>query len=386
MRRRRVAVVTTTRAEYGMLRYIIEALAADPRADVRVIVGGAHLDPRSGRTISEIRRDGIRIAARVPFIGAGDTGRDHARSASRALEGFARAFASGDPDIVVVLGDRYEILAAAIAAALEGRIVAHLHGGEVTAGSLDEGWRHAITKIAHLHLPATREFARRIRAMGEEGWRIRVVGAPTIERMKRETRLSRREVEALLGRELVPPVALVTYHPVTTDPVATARETGAMLAAIGRAALGTVVFTAPNTDAGANEVRRRIERAARRDPRAVFVASLGARAYHSTLALSDVVVGNSSSGIIEAPTFHVPVVNIGARQEGRPRAANVIDVEGDAALVGRAIQRALSPAFRRRLRGLRSPYGSGRTSELVRSFLLDVPIDARLRRKRFADP
>jgi UDP-hydrolysing UDP-N-acetyl-D-glucosamine 2-epimerase len=301
------------------------------------------------------------------------------------VSGFAEEFERSRPDIVLVLGDRYEVLAAAIAAALTGRIVAHLNGGEVTGGSLDEGWRHAITKIAHLHMPATREFAARIRAMGEDAWRIRVVGSPGVEAIRLAERLSIDELERLVGRKLASPVAICTYHPVTNAPGATERESDALIDALRRSGLGTVIFTAPNADAGGDQVRERIEEATRRDTRFVLVPSLGSAGYHTALGVADVMVGNSSSGLIEAPSFRLPSVNVGSRQDGRPRAANVIDVPGDSAKIGRALTRALSPRFRAGLRGLRNPYGEGRTSERVRDFLLTVPLDDRLRAKRFAD-
>ena len=385
MTRRRIGVVTTSRAEYGLLRHIVAALHADRRAEVQLVVGGSHLDAASGLTIREIRADAVPIGARVTFPVGGTDGAAAARSAARALEGFGRAFSRLDPDIVLLLGDRYEILAAAIAAALEGRVVAHLNGGEVTGGSLDEGWRHAITKVAHLHLPATKEFAERIRLMGEDAWRIRVVGSPGVEAIRLTPRMSRSALEASLGRHLDTPLALCTYHPVTNDPGASEREAAAIIRGLERAHLGSVLITAPNVDAGGAALRTRFAAAARRHAGWTYVASLGSTRYYSLLATADVMIGNSSSGLIEAPSFRLPVVNVGSRQLGRPRARNVVDVDGSVAAIEAALRRALSPRFRRALRGLRNPYGGGRTSELVRSFLLDVELDSRIRAKRFAD-
>lgn len=384
-RRRTIAVVTTTRADYGLLRHIVRALASDPRAEAGLIVSGSHLDPRHGSTVREIEADDAPVLARVPMDLSSDAPAEIARATGRAVTGFAEQFERIRPDVVLVLGDRSEVLAAAIAAALSGSFVAHLNGGEVTGGSLDEGWRHAITKIAHLHLPATREFAARIRAMGEAAWRIRVVGSPGVEAIRRTERLSTEQLETIIGRKLVAPVAVCTYHPVTNEPGATERESQAIVSALSRTTFGTIVFTAPNADAGGDGVRKRIEGATRRDPRFVLVPSMGSAGYHTMLGIAEVMIGNSSSGLIEAPSFHLPVVNVGSRQEGRPRAANVLDVQGDATKIGRAIARAVSPRFRASLRGLRNPYGDGRTSERVRQFLLGVALDERLRAKKFAD-
>ena len=383
--RRRIAVVTTSRAEYGLLRHVLRALIADSRAEAGLIVSGSHLSARHGHTVREIEAEGAPIWSRVPLDQSSDEPLEIARVTGRAVSGFAEQFDRIAPDIVLVLGDRSEVLAASIAAVLTGRILAHLNGGEVTGGSLDEGWRHAITKIAHLHLPATREFATRIRRMGEDAWRIRVVGSPGVEAIRLTERLSASELEAILGRKLAAPVVVCTYHPVTNAPAATDRESDALLTALERSGVGTVIFTAPNADAGGDRVRERIEEATRRDPRFVLVPSLGSTAYLSALALADALAGNSSSGLIEAPSLRLPTVNVGSRQDGRPRAANVIDAPGDPAKIGRALAKALSPRFRAGLRGLRNPYGDGRTSERVSDFLLGVELDARLHAKRFAD-
>ena len=382
---RRIAVVTTSRAEYGLLRFIIDRLSRARGIDVSLIVSGTHLHPRYGLTVREIEADGHRPAARIPLPLTGSTGRSTATAMAAALDGFARAFERLRPDIVLVLGDRFEVLAAGCAAVLSGSALAHLNGGEVTGGVLDEGWRHALTKISHLHFPATREFARRIRSMGEDAFRIHVVGSPGLEAIRRERPAPVRDLEDALARPIARPFAVCTVHPVT----ARAGETEAMWAAISRslsdAELGTIVFTAPNADSGGRRLLGHVARFGRHDPRVVFVPSLGSRLYLAALRHADVVIGNSSSGLIEAPSFGLPVVNVGSRQEGRPRARNVIDVEPTAKAVGRAIARALSPAFRRSVRHARNPYGDGRTSERVVRVLRDIPLDDRLRAKKFAD-
>lgn len=382
---RKIAVVTTSRADYGLLRRTLDALRRDRRCRLQLVVGGAHLSPAAGRTIDEIRRDGLPIAAIVRAPLRGDTGAAAAAVMGESLAGFARAFARLEPDLVVVLGDRYEMLAAACAAALTGNVLAHLHGGEVTAGSLDEGWRHAMTKIAHLHLVTTREFAARIVAMGEPRRNVRVVGSPGVEALRHTSYLDRATLSADLGVPLVDPIAVVTYHPVTNDDAATRRELSSLLATLARSDFATIIATSPNADPGAGAIADALRRAARADRRIHLVRSLGTQRYHSLMKLAAVMIGNSSSGIIEAPSLGLPVVNIGERQAGRPRGANVIDAGSDRASIERAIARARTASFRARARRARNPYDGGNTSRKVASFLLEVDLTSELRRKRFVD-
>jgi UDP-hydrolysing UDP-N-acetyl-D-glucosamine 2-epimerase len=381
---RKIAVVTTSRADYGLLRGILRELNARRDCTLQLVVAGTHLSRVHGHTIDEILADRLPIVARLRTP-SGDTGASAARAMGDALRQFGATFSRLSPDIVLVSGDRYEMLAAACAAALTRAIVAHLHGGEVTAGSLDEGWRHAITKIAHLHLATTREFADRIAAMGEPRRQIYVVGAPGVEAIRGAVYLDREVLAQEIGATLEPPVAIVTYHPVTNDPAATARELAALLAALKRAKLGTIIATWPNADPGATAISDGLKRAARRDRRMRVVRALGSQRYHSLMKIADVMIGNSSSGIIEAPSFGLPVINVGSRQEGRPRAANVIDVPGDRESLLRAIVRAGGTAFRARARRSKNPYDGGPTSARVAGILLRVRLTNELRQKRFVD-
>jgi UDP-N-acetylglucosamine 2-epimerase (non-hydrolysing) len=382
---RKIAVVTTSRADYGLLRQTLKVLRADRRCAMQLVVGGSHLSRASGRTIDEIRADGLRVAATVDTPVRGDSGAAAASAMGAALGKFAAAFAKLRPDLVVVIGDRYEMLAAASAAVITGNIVAHLHGGEVTAGSLDEGWRHAITKISHLHLVTTREFANRVAAMGEPRRNIRVVGSPGVEALRHTSYLTRGALAEQLGFPLPDPIAVVTYHPVTNDPTATRREFDALMSALERSSFATIVATWPNADPGSSRISDGLLRAARRDPRLHVVRSLGSQRYHSLMKLAQVMVGNSSSGIIEAPSLGLPVVNVGMRQAGRPRGTNVIDVLGDRASLERALARARGAAFRTRARQGPNPYDGGRTSERVRRFLMTVELTSELRQKAFVD-
>jgi UDP-hydrolysing UDP-N-acetyl-D-glucosamine 2-epimerase len=381
--KRKIAVVTTSRADYGLLRLSLRALRADRRAAVQLVVAGTHLARRFGHTIDEIERDGMPIAATLATPLRDDSGAAAAAAMGQALQRFATVFEDLSPDIVLLVGDRYEMLAAACAAALLGPVIVHLHGGEITAGSLDEGWRHAITKIAHLHLATTSDFARRIERMGEPRRRIRVVGSPGVEALRRTTFLARDEVAAALGAPLDGSVGVVTYHPVTNDQAATRLEVRAIVAALERSTLRTIVVTASNADPGRDVIAEAFDRAARRDRRFLLVESLGPRVYPSLMRIADVMVGNSSSGIIEAPSLGLPVVNVGSRQAGRPRAGNVIDVRGDRGEIARAIARAGTRAFRARSRRVPNPYDGGRTSERVARYLLSVRLTPELRQKAF---
>lgn len=382
---RKIAVVTTSRADYGLLRYTLQALQADRRCELQLVVGGSHLSRAAGHTIDEIVADRIPIAATVSAEVRADTGAAAAAAMGQSLTGFATAFERLAPDIVVVIGDRYEMLAAAAAAALTGRVVAHLHGGEVTSGSLDEGWRHAITKIAHLHLVTTRAFADRVVAMGEPRANVTIVGAPGVEALARVEYLSREDLARDLAFALDAPLAIVTYHPVTNDQSATRRELSAMVAALEHSQLATIVATWPNADTGSGAIVDGLSALADRDERVHLVRSLGSARYPSLMKIADVMVGNSSSGIIEAPSLRLPVVNIGDRQNGRPRAANVIDVRGEREPIERAIRRATSDTFRVRVTRTRNPYDGGPTSKRIVRYLLTVKLTDALRQKRFVD-
>ena len=347
--RRRVAVVTGTRAEYGLLTPVIAELRK-AGLDVRLIVTGAHLSRKHGLTVRDIEADGHAIAARVP-LGDSDDAHGAARAMARGLEGFSRAYERIKPQLVVVLGDRFEILAA-VAAALPHRLpVAHIHGGESTNGAWDESIRHALTKLSHIHFPAAPLYARRLVRMGEDPRRVFCFGSPGWDSIAQVPRLSRAQLERELGFPLKRPVGLVTYHPATLSRDRGLNEFRSLLQALEHRD-GTWILTYPNADAGAGAIRRDLEVfVKRRRGRAAAFRSLGKRRYFSLLSHSDVMIGNSSSGLLEAPFFGLPVVNVGDRQAGRLREPNVIDVpRATAAAIDRAIDRALSPQFRRALK------------------------------------
>jgi UDP-hydrolysing UDP-N-acetyl-D-glucosamine 2-epimerase len=383
--RRRIGVVTVGRSDYGHLRPVLDGIRRAPDLDLVLFVAGMHLAPEFGDTRREIEADGFPIAERIEMLEKGDTPEAVAISTGRGVEGFARGFARRRPDLVVVLGDRFEMLAAAAAALPFALPVAHIHGGEVSEGAMDNQIRHAITKLAHLHFASADVHARRIGRMGEEAWRIHAVGAPGLDRLVGLAALPRATLARELGLAAEGPWLLVTFHPVTLEYRDTAFHVDELLAALEKTD-GTLVITYPNADTSGRVIIDRIEEFAGRHPgRCRLARSLGERLYLSLLSHADVMIGNSSSGLIEAPSFGLPAVNIGARQRGRLRGANVIDVAPSREEIFRGIEAARVPEFRARARAAANPYGDGRAAPRIVEVLSKVPLDARLIQKRFAD-
>jgi UDP-N-acetylglucosamine 2-epimerase (non-hydrolysing)/GDP/UDP-N,N'-diacetylbacillosamine 2-epimerase (hydrolysing) len=379
---RTIGVVTVSRADYGILLPLLRAIQADPELTLRLVVSGAHLSPEFGMTAMVIQQDGFEIAERVSMLLSSDAPQDIATSMGLGMIGFAHAYARLRPDLLVVVGDRFETHAAVAAAVPLTIPVAHIHGGESTEGVIDEVLRHSITKMSHLHFAATKRYAQRIIQMGEEPWRVVVSGAPSLDTLHSWRRLSREELQQQLGVDLTPPPLLVTYHPVTLDYDRTDARVRELLAAL-RHVDRPAVFTYPNADARGRRVIDLIQRFQREDPRARVIMNLGTQAYFSLMSHAAAMVGNSSSGVIEAASFRLPVVNIGNRQQGRDHAANVISVGDSRDEVLKGIRKALSPAFRASLAGLNNPYGDGHAVKRILKMLKEVPLNGRLLMKRF---
>lgn len=383
---RTVGVVTTSRADYGILRPVLRAIDADPHLALHLIVGGMHLVPAFGTTVERIEADGITIGDRVDMLLAAGSPESTAKSMGLGVIAFAESYVRHRPDLLLALGDRFEMHAAVVAALPLGIPVAHIHGGEVTEGAIDDALRHGISKIAHLHFPATEEAAARLRRMGEEDWRITVAGAPALDNLRDFTPLSPAELARRTGVawDLAP--LLVTFHPVTRELDRLPAQVDALTDALATAER-PIVVTAPNADPKTATIVAKLRAfvAGRRD--AAWVENFGTEAYFSAMAHAAAMVGNSSSGIIEAASFRLPVVNVGSRQAGRLRGANVVDVERDedSAAIAAAIARATSSSFRDSLHDLTNPYGDGRSAGRIVARLREVDIDAHLMRKRFAD-
>lgn len=373
--RRKICVVTGSRAEYGLLYWLLKDITEDPALELEVVATGMHLSPEFGLTYGQIEADGFVIHAKVEMLLSADTPVAVTKSLGLGVIGFADAFARLSPDIVVVLGDRFEILAAAQAAMLARVPLAHIHGGETSEGAYDECIRHAITKMAHWHFVAAEPYRQRVVQLGEAPQRVFNVGAPGLDHLQRTQLLSRNELERSLDMQLQAPLLLVTYHPVTlgSQPPETAMEE--LLAALREFNDASIVFTYPNADTGGRALRQIIERFVADNPQRMRgYVSLGQQRYLSLLGLADVVIGNSSSGIIEAPALRTATVNIGDRQKGRLKASSIIDAAEQREQIVVAIRTALSSEFRARLTQTKSHYGVGNASaSMVRQLKAALP-------------
>lgn len=382
---RRVCVFTATRAEYGLLHPLMRALAATSEVQLQLLVSGSHLSPEFGFTYLEIESDGFSIDERVEMLLSGDTPVAVTKSLGLATIGYAEALQRLQPDVLVILGDRYEALAAAQAALLARIPIAHLHGGESSEGAVDESIRHAITKLAHIHFVAAEPFRRRVLQLGEDPANVHVVGAPGLDNVFEQQLLGRADLEVTLGRTLGRPTFVVTYHPATLSPRSTNRGLHALFDSVDHFERATTIFTMPNADPQGRQIAHEIEGfVATRGERTAAFTSLGVLTYLSLMREADVVIGNSSSGLIEAPALHTPTVNIGPRQQGRLRGASVIDCKETTEAIVDAIATALTPEFVARVCSEESRYGDGHAAPRIASVLAKVDL-AGITVKRFHD-
>jgi UDP-hydrolysing UDP-N-acetyl-D-glucosamine 2-epimerase len=378
---RTIAAVTGARSDYGLLVPVLRGIAADPTLRLKLFVTGMHLSPDFGLTVREVERD-FEITERVEMLVASDTPEAISKSVGLGVIGFAQTYARHRPDILLVLGDRFETLAAVTAALPFTIPVAHIAGGEATEGAIDDAIRHAITKMSHLHFVALEEYRRRVIQMGEEPWRVTVSGEPGLDNISATPALPIAEIEARIGMSLEPPPLLITFHPATLEPGNAEVQIAELLAALDTVEMA-MVFTAPNADAEGRVIGARIQDFVRLHPNSRLVTNLGTAAYLSMMRHSAAMVGNSSSGIVEAASFELPVVNLGSRQRGRVCGKNVIHAEMKADTIVRAIRSALSPVFRERIRGLVNPYGDGKAAPRIVEVLKTVPLDRNLLAKSF---
>jgi UDP-hydrolysing UDP-N-acetyl-D-glucosamine 2-epimerase len=379
-----IGIVTTSRADYGIYRPLLKAIEATPSLDLFIFASGTHLSPDHGFTVRQIKEDGFAIGAKVECLPASDDPAGVAMALGKGMTSFARCLAQNRPDILVVLGDRFEMFAAACAAAPQKIPLAHIHGGELTQGALDDQFRHAMTKLSHLHFVATGDYAERVIQMGEEPWRVTVCGALSLDNLDSLNLMEQAQLEAELGISLDPAPLLVTYHPETLMDQKPANQVGELLAGLEKIGM-PAIFTLPNADAGGGQIASQISRFVNQHDWAHIRDNLGSRRYFSLMRWAAAMVGNSSSGIIEAPSFGLPVVNLGARQQGRTRAANVIDVALDSEAVVQAIQKVLEPSFKASLQDIISPYYRGGAAATVLDRLAAVDLGQRLLVKEFHD-
>ena len=376
---RKIAVFTGTRAEYGLLSWVIQDLQDSDDVELQLLVGGMHLSPEFGMTVSQIEADGIPIAERLEFVLSSDTSVGMSKSMGLATISAAEAFARQRPDLLVLLGDRYEAIAIALAATSARIPIAHIHGGESTEGAIDEAIRHAVTKLSHLHFTAAEPYRRRVVQLGEQPDRVFNVGAPGLDSVRRLRLLELNELSTQLGFALSRPYVAATYHPVTLDPAGAADGLGRLLTALDAHPDHQVVLTYPNADAGGRALIPVIEAYRAAQPDRVFLAkSLGQLRYLSLLKHAAAVVGNSSSGIIEAPAFGIPTLDIGDRQRGRVAADSVVHVGDDDRSLRRGLAQVLGRATQERCRATSNPYGSGDASRRIVEVLLSHPLDGLL--------
>jgi UDP-N-acetylglucosamine 2-epimerase (non-hydrolysing)/GDP/UDP-N,N'-diacetylbacillosamine 2-epimerase (hydrolysing) len=374
--RRRIGVVTTSRADYSHLYWPLKELAAHADIELGVFVMGPHLSPEFGNTGTEIERDGFPVKAKVECLLSSDTDTSMAKTIGLAMLGLADALTAWRPDILLLIADRYEMLAPASVAVALRIPMAHIEGGEISQGAIDDQVRNALTKMAHIHFTSTPTARRRVIAMGEERWRVHHAGAPSLDHLKRSNLLGRAMLEQRLGIDLKPPTVLAAWHPVTILRDTNA-EADALFAALAQTG-GQLLFVYPNADAGGMALIDRTRAlAATRAKTHVFV-NLDAVTYWSLLGQVDAMVGNSSSGIMEAAAFALPVVNVGMRQQGRERAANVIDAPAETGAIVAALTRALEPAYRAGLKGMENPYGSGTAATTIARVLAAVELEGLL--------
>lgn len=381
---RKICIVTGTRAEYGLLRWVMEGIKADPDLALQVIATGMHLSPEFGLTYREIEADGFVIDRKVEMLMSSDTPVGIAKSTGLGMIGFADAFAELAPDIVVVLGDRFEILAAATAAMIARIPLAHLHGGERTEGVIDEAIRHAVTKMAQLHFVAAEPYRRRVIQLGESPARVFLVGGLGVDAISRVELLDRAALEADLGFTFRGRNLLIAFHPVMLEDRTVTHQFNELLSALETLEGVGMIFTLPNADAGGREIIRAIERFVSAHPLARAYTSLGQRRFLSCLAECDGIVGNSSSGLLEAPSLGAGTVNIGDRQLGRLQAASVISCEAQREDIAAALDQMLSPAFKMGLASVVNPYGEGGASEKIVATLRAFPLEQVLN-KQFHD-
>ncbi|GKU26933.1 UDP-N-acetylglucosamine 2-epimerase [Clostridium folliculivorans] len=380
---RKIAVVTGTRAEYGLLKNIIAKIENDNDLELALVVTGTHLSEKYGKTVEEIINDGFKISKSVDIlIEDTDSKVRTAKEMAKALDKLTDVFDEVNPDLLLILGDRYEVFSAAAAAMAMNIPIAHISGGEITEGAMDEQIRHSITKMAHIHFPGAKVYADNIKAMGEESWRVFNVGDPGIENIKLTKLMSQEELEKQLGVCVDEDTILITYHPVTLEINQVGEQISNLIEALSQVDK-KMIITYPNADNGGDIIIEAIEAFKDKYPDKVFLhKNLGSLRYLSVMNLCGAIVGNSSSALVEAPFMKKPVVNIGNRQKGRLKANNIIDTTYDSNEILRAIDQCFSNEFIRVVKDTRSLYGEGNTSDEIVTILKTIELGENLIKKK----
>lgn len=382
----KISIITATRAEYGLLRPVIKRLRASGYFQVELTVTGMHLSTEFGSTYKEIEQDGEHIDNKIEILLSSDTAVSMSKAMGLAMISFSEYFEASKPDAILILGDRYEILAVACAAMNAQIPIIHMHGGEATEGLIDEAIRHAITKMSYLHLTSTEQYRRRVIQMGEQPNRVFNVGATGVENALHVDTMSREELQDSLKCSLDRPYAVVTFHPVTLETNTAKLQMQELLTAMMEHPEYLYLCTKANADSGGREINHLLDESAKEADNIIVYESLGMRRYLSALRYADVVIGNSSSGIIEVPSFGIPTINIGDRQKGRIQAESVINCRPDRLSISKSIEKAQDISFRKKIKKAENPYGDGNTSKAIVDILYEHlvmrPIDLK---KRFYD-
>lgn len=382
MERRKISVVTGTRAEYGLLRWIIQYIHEDPDLELQLLVTGMHLSPEFGLTYRAILEDGFIISKKIEVLLSSDTAVGISKSMGLGMISFSELFSESAPDILLVLGDRFEIFSA-VAAAMVSRIpVAHIHGGEATEGLIDEPIRHSISKMSHIHFTATEEYKRRVIQLGEHPDRVFNTGAPGLDNIYNLKLLERHDFEESIHFKIGEKCFLVTYHPVTLENRTALKQFDELLMALDFFQDYKIIFTMPNADTDGRVIIDKINKyVLANSNRAVAFSSLGQLRYLSALKFVTMVIGNSSSGLTEVPSFKIPTINIGDRQKGRIKALSVIDCLPQKEAIIESISNALSQDFQKNLVHVQNPYGLGGASRRIVDVLKEVNLDSILKKE-----
>ena len=385
MSKHKICVVTGTRAEYGLLRWVIDGISKSPVFELQLIVTGMHLSPEFGLTVQEIEADGYRIDRKVEMLLSSDTPVGISKSMGLGMIGFADAFEDLQPDFLLVLGDRFEIFSA-VSSALIARIpIGHIHGGEATEGLIDESIRHSISKMSHYHFVAADEYRRRVIQLGEAPDRVFHVGGLGIDNILQLELLPRHDLEVALDFQFLSKNMLITFHPVTLEKDSSAYQMDQLLAVLGQLQDVGLIFTMPNADTDGRVLFEKIKTFCRDKVNAKAFTSLGQLRYLSCLRYVDVVVGNSSSGLLEVPSFKKATVNIGDRQRGRLKATSVIDCEPNVSSILQAINISFSSEFLNQLKTTVNPYGNGGASQEILKLLSSIVLHCKSCKKSFYD-
>ena len=381
MKKRKICVVTGTRAEYGLLRWLMDEINKSTKLDLQIVATGMHLSPEFGLTYQEIENDGFKIDRKIEMLVSSDSANGIVKSMGLGMIGFTDTLTELKPDLIVVLGDRYEIFTAVATAMIFRTPVAHLHGGEATEGLIDESIRHSITKMSHLHFVAAEEYKKRVIQLGEQPDNVFLVGGLGIDNIVKFNLLERKDFEKSIDFKLGIKNLLITFHPVTLEKNTSEKQMNEILMALKELKNTHLIFTMPNADTDGRIIFKMIEGFVNNHPYAKSFTSLGQLRYLSCIKHVDGVIGNSSSGLAEVPTFKKGTINIGDRQRGRIKAESVIDCKPTTKSVSDAIKKLYSSEFQQKLKTVKNPYGSGGASEAIVKTLENISLKTILKKK-----